>query len=275
MTRHDIKQATTLKQGLEKLYKLFDRSFISPDPLECVPLKGNFKDKELSAFIAASFAYGRAELIVKTVGYILGELGGKPHATLMSGRYKTKFKNFKYRFHKRADLLWFLGRLAKIYAEYGTLEKAFLKGGDNQKDRLRNFSQFFNGAGKLTQAKKFLVPSPAGSSACKRLNLFLRWMVRKDSLDLGLWEKASPADLIIPLDVHVHRIATRIGLVSDGPANYKRAEELTANLRLMNANDPVRYDFAICSLGKLGHCGKTLVKEKCIKCVLRGHCSEI
>lgn len=262
-----------LKPGLEKLYRLFDRSFISPDPLECVPLKGNFKERELQAFIASIFAYGRADMIVKNVSYILGELGPKPFATLMDGAYSSKLKTFKYRFHKRADLLWLLDRLQEIYRDHGSIEKAFIASGENHTDRLYGFSLLFRKKlGGRSQPRTFLVPSPKSGAACKRMNLFLRWMVRSDSLDLGLWKKIKPSELIIPLDVHVHRIAGRIGLVSKGPANFKKAVELTENLKLLDPADPVRYDFAICSLGKLGHCGKEPIAEKCRECLLKSRC---
>jgi len=260
--------------GLEKLYLLFDRSFISPDPLECVPARGNFKDIELSAFLASTFAYGRAESIVKTVSYILDELGGHPYKVLESGDYKTRFKKFKYRFHKRADLIWLLGRLKNIYGEYGTLEKAFTAGSDSHKQRLIGFANLFrNSAKALLQQRAFLVPSPANGSACKRMNLFLRWMVRKDSVDIGLWKKVKTWELMIPLDVHVFRIASRIGLVEGKTANFKTAEELTKRLLELSAKDPIRYDFAICTLGKLGHCGKSIVKDKCLACILKNFCT--
>lgn len=267
-----------LKKGLDELYDKFDRSFISPDPLECVPTAGSFEDIELSAFISSVFAYGRADLIVRNVRYILGELGARPHRTLLSGGYKAKFREFGYRFHKRPDLLWLLSRLGKIYKKHGTLENAFVSSGGCLKGRLIGFSRMFaNGGGgrqKLAQNRSFLVPSPENGSACKRMNLFLRWMVRKDSVDPGLWRSMKPAELVIPLDVHVQRIACRLGLVSSGAASFARAQELTANLRKLNAADPVRYDFAICSLGKLGHCAKKPSPARCSRCVLEGSCSK-
>ena len=261
-----------LKAGLNRLYKKFDRSFISPDPLECVPVKGDFKDIELSAFLAAVFAYGRADLIVRNVRGILEELGPRPHMTLMSGGYKTKFKKFKYRFHKRPDLLWLLSRLEKIYKKHGTLEEAYASGGGTHKERMEKFSKQFTTARQKSN-RKFLVPAPS-RSACKRTNLFLRWMVRKDDVDLGLWKKVEPRDLIIPMDVHVHRIARRIGLVGNGAASFAKAQELTDNLRTFDADDPVRFDFAICSLGKLGHCQKTPVGANCENCALEKLCSK-
>jgi len=218
------------------------------------------------------FAYGRAELIVRNVNYILGELGPQPHKALMSGSYKTKFKKFKYRFHKRQDLLWLLSRLEKIYKEHGTLENAYVSVDGTHKERMENFSKQFAAAGQKPN-RKFLVPSPSGS-ACKRTNLFLRWMVRKDSVDLGLWTKVKPRDLVIPMDVHVHRIAHRVGLVRNGAASFGKAEELTENLRRFDAFDPVRYDFAICSLGKLGHCQKTPIGANCKSCALEKLCSK-
>ncbi|MBI5178694.1 MAG: TIGR02757 family protein [Nitrospinae bacterium] len=264
-----------LKKGLDGLYKRFDRSLLSPDPLECVPTRGKFEDIELSAFLAATFAYGRADLIVKNVRGILAELGEHPHRALMDGAYKTRFKGFKYRFHKRPDILWLLERLCAIYKKFGAIENAYCAAPGTAEERLERFATLFREKGKpLTQAQKFLVTSPA-SGACKRMNLFLRWMVRNDAVDLGLWTKVKPAELIIPLDVHVHRIAGRLKLV--GPkaaANFKTARELTDTLKRFNEEDPVRYDFAICSLGKLGHCLKQPDPASCLSCALAAVCKK-
>lgn len=264
-----------LKQGLEALYRRFDRSMLSPDPLECVPRAGEFRDVELSAFLAALFAYGRADLIVRNVSGILAELGPRPHAALMQGEYQERFKGWKYRFHKRADLLWLLDRLRAIYAGHGTLENAFCAAPGDMAARLAAFAGLFHGGKKPSAAKSFLVPSPANGSACKRMNLFLRWMVRKDDVDIGLWTRISPAELIMPLDVHVNRIAGRLGLANPkGAANLKKALALTERFREFDAADPVRYDFALCSLGKLGHCEKTPDPASCLACVLRECCAE-
>ncbi|MBI3793178.1 MAG: TIGR02757 family protein [Nitrospinae bacterium] len=265
-----------LKIGLDELYKKFDRSMISPDPLECVPTKGAFKDVELSAFLAAVFAYGRADLIVRNVRLILGEMGRHPHKTLATGAYRGMFRGFKYRFHKRPDLLWLLDRLKGIYEKHGTLENAFCSVGETQAERLAGFCALFRKKGEqLSQAKNFLVTSPDSGAACKRINLFLRWMVRKDSVDLGLWKKIRPSELIIPLDVHVNRIAGRLSLVNPkGAGDFKKALALTEKLREFDPNDPVKYDFAICSLGKLGHCAKKPDLESCDSCVFSGLCSK-
>lgn len=247
---------------------------LSPDPLECVPRAGEFRDIELSAFLAALFAYGRADLIVRNVRGILSELGSRPHAALMEGEYKARFKGWKYRFHTRADLLWLFDRLLTIYAAHGTLENAFCAAPGDTEARLAAFARLFSGGKKLAAAKSFLVPSPVNGAACKRMNLFLRWMARKDEVDIGLWKRLSPAELIMPLDVHVDRIAGRLGLVNaKGAANFKKAVALTERLREFDPADPVRYDFALCSLGKLGHCEKTASPASCLACVLRECCS--
>lgn len=269
------KRHNALQQGLEALCRRFDRSMLSPDPLECVPRLGEFCDIELSAFLAALFAYGRADLIVRNVRGILAELGEHPHAAVMNGEYKARFKGWKYRFHKRADLLWLFDRMRAVYAAHGTLENAFCAAPGDVEARLAAFARLFSGGKKLSAVKSFLVPSPANGSACKRMNLFLRWMVRKDDVDLGLWTRISPSDLIMPLDVHVDRIAGRLGLVDPkGAANFKKALALTGRFREFDHADPVRYDFALCSLGKLGHCEKTPDPARCLACVLRECCGK-
>ncbi len=248
---------------------------LSPDPLECVPRDGGFHDIELSAFLAAAFAYGRADLIVRNVRGILGELGPMPHAALMKGDYQARFLGWKYRFHKRSDMLWLLDRLRAVYTAHGTLENAFCAAPGGTGTRLAAFARLFTEGKKLSAAKSFLVPSPANGSACKRMNLFLRWMVRKDEVDIGLWTRIPPADLIMPLDVHVNRIAGRLGLVNPaGAANFKKAAALTERFREFDPADPVRYDFALCSLGKLGHCEKEPDPAGCLACVLREWCGK-
>jgi uncharacterized protein (TIGR02757 family) len=264
-----------LQKGLDGLYRRFDRSFLSPDPLECVPDTGTPEDRELSAFLAATFAYGRAGLIVKNVRYILAEMGEHPHRTLLEGAYKHRFKGFAYRFHKRPDILWLLDRLRGVYRKYGTIENAFCATPGTMQERLAHFATLFTGGKRQAAARLFLIPSPSGGSACKRMNLFLRWMVRKDAVDLGLWTQLSPAELVIPLDVHVNRIAGRLGLARvKGPANFAKARELTDNLKKFNAADPVRYDFALCSLGKLGHCLKKPDPAACLACALESLCEK-
>ncbi len=264
-----------LQQGLDALYHRFDRSMLSPDPLECVPRNADPKDIELAAFLAATFAYGRADLIVRNVRGILDALGPHPHAALTERTYEQLFKGWKYRFHKRADLLWLLARLREIYAAHGTLETAFCVTEGTIPERLAAFARLFAGGKKLSAARSFLVPSPASGSACKRMNLFLRWMVRKDDVDLGLWTRLSRAELVIPLDVHVERIAGRLGLVDPkGAANFKKALALTGRLRAFDPADPVRYDFALCSLGKLGECAKTPDPSRCLECVLKELCGK-
>ncbi len=246
---------------------------LSPDPLECVPRDGSFHDIELSAFLAATFAYGRADLIVRNVCGILGELGPSPHATLMNGEYGSRFEGWQYRFHKRDDLLWLLNRLRAIYAAHGTLEDAYCAAPGDAEARIAAFARLFAGTRKPSSARSFLAPSPANGSACKRMNLFLRWMVRKDDVDIGLWTRLAPSELVMPLDVHVNRIAGRLGLVNPkGAANFKKAAALTERFREFDPADPVRYDFALCSLGKLGHCEKKPDPASCLACVLRECC---
>ncbi len=120
---------------------------------------------------------------------------------------------------------------------------------------------------------RYLLPSPSGTSPCKRLNLYLRWMVRHgDSIDLGLWSRVSPRKLVIPLDVHVARISRRIGLTELKAPSWRMAEDITRSLRLLDPEDPVKYDFAICRLGILERCKKVKTAELCRECELRGLC---
>lgn len=273
MALPDDTRRRMLKKGLEALYRRFDPSMLSPDPLECVPANVPALDREAAAFLAAAFAYGRADLIVRNVRSVLGELGPRVHRAVAEGRHAGRFRDFRYRFHKRPDLVWLLMELRRVYREHGSLENAFCSAPGDTPRRLDSFARLFRKGEKPLPARSFLVPSPVSGSACKRMNLFLRWMVRGKDVDLGLWKKMTPAELIIPLDVHVHRISGRIGLCDPKKAaDFKAAALLTERLKEFDAADPVRFDFALCSLGKLGHCAKTPSPSACLKCVLKEVC---
>ena len=187
-------------------------------------------------------------------------------------------EGFSHRFHKTPDLVALLTCLAGAIREHGSLGGLFASIHDPD-DRdvgpslTRYASALHSYAGRQPRRSlPFLVSSPEDGSACKRMNLFLRWMVRRTSPDLGQWTFVSPSQLVIPLDTHVYRITTFLGLNRRKVADWKTARALTDVLATFDAGDPVRYDFAICRLGVLDLCSRKRRKENCDVCQLRDAC---
>jgi len=230
-----------LKLLLESLYvKLNRREFVNPDPLIFLYDYEDIKDREIAGLIASSLAYGRVAQILISVRKILGPMNGNPHDFILSHEkkdFEKIYAGFKHRFTDSNDIVKLLTGVKKTLAEYENLENLYLQG-------VEKFTDFINDS-----RKSYLLPSPADGSACKRLNLFLRWMVRSDNVDPGGWSKASRSDLVIPLDTHMFKAAKILGFTQRKSADYKTALEITENFRKISPNDPVKYDFALTRLG--------------------------
>ncbi|HEX8253486.1 MAG TPA: TIGR02757 family protein [Thermoanaerobaculia bacterium] len=271
-----------LRQRLDTLVATFDVSTISPDPLELVLRFDEPRDREVAGLIAAAFAYGRAETIVANIGVVLARMTPSPYRYLAAfdpAEATRRFAGFAHRFHKTPDLVAFLGRLAYAVREHGSLGALFEQGYDSgAADIAPALTRFVNalrnapGAQHPTPALEYLLTSPVDGSACKRMNLFLRWMVRRTAPDLGLWTFVDPAKLVMPVDTHIHRIATFLGLNDRKSADWKAARALTDRLAKFDASDPVRYDFALCRLGILDLCSRKQRKENCDVCMLKEVC---
>ena len=258
---------SALKDRLEALYRSFDLSMISPDPLEAVRRFDRPEDQEIAGLVAASLAYGRAELITGAVGEILRRMGGAPEDFVMDydpRRDAGRFEGFAYRWTRGQDLATLAALMQKALRRYGSLGALFSAGyrdGDPHTgpalthfiDTLLGYAEAdrLSGRHATKSGIRYLLSSPKTGSACKRMNLYLRWMVRRDAPDLGLWRCISPATLIMPIDTHVARISRRLGLTSRRQADWKMAEEVTRSLREFDPEDPVKYDFALCHRGML------------------------
>jgi uncharacterized protein (TIGR02757 family) len=241
--------------ALEELYSHYNRfEHIHPDPLEFVYLYDNKLDMELSAFIASALAYGRVRQILKSVRSVLDIMGPSPSSFLLENRpavIRKAFHSFKHRFTTGAILSDLLVALGKLTRKYGSLESCFQAGFRRQDPNilpaLAELIKKLEQAGGRTMPT--FLPSPDGGSACKRLNLFLRWMVRSDKVDPGIWQSVPASHLIVPLDTHMHRIALSMGLTSRKQADMRCAVEITGAFRSIRPDDPVRYDFALTRLG--------------------------
>ena len=249
-----------VKRKLNYHYKYFDFTKISPDPLEFPHRFINYYDIEISSFISAIFAYGNVTQIIKTLETIHEAMGESPHEFILNYSEEIGQKYFdilKHRFYTSNDIHnLFLG-LQKIYTVYGSLKYLFLLYYFEKDPGIKESLSFFaNNLLSITcenkapsRGIKFMFPDPLKGSACKRFNLFLRWMVRKDELDFGLWFEIDPRKLIIPVDTHVAAIGKNLRLTRSKIISWKMAEEITAKLKLFDEQDPVKYDFAICHIG--------------------------
>jgi uncharacterized protein (TIGR02757 family) len=248
-----------LKQRLDYHYKAFDKSQISPDPLQFLHLFNDQRDIEAIGFIASVFAYGNVIQINNTLEKIIGIMEEKPYSFLIKFGNSAKLAEsigLKHRFYTETDVKLFFMLLQKILKKYGQLKNLFLElynsSEPNLKGSISKFSDYLLNEIEIptiTDGIKFMFPKPGQGSACKRMNLFLRWMVRNDELDFGLWSEIPPYKLVIPVDTHVARICRSLKLTKRKNVSWNMAEEITQNLKKFDPYDPVKYDFAICHIG--------------------------
>lgn len=256
MTLHNQRQ---LKKILDRLCRQYAADFRrSPkeffvtrrDPILFPHRYSDFHNIEAAAFLAATFAYGNVTSLCAFIDHLLEMLEPSPYDFLRRGPSAVQeLQHHKpyYRLHKADEILSLLRMLSLVYSEQGSLYEVFRKSYYKysiMKERLAGFVQELNQISG--QSLKFFVPSPADGSPCKRLNLFLRWMVRRDSIDFGLWREVKPADLVMPVDTHIGRVAYRLGWISTPSLTWQKAEAVTNALRDFDPDDPTRYDFSLC-----------------------------
>ena len=249
---HKNKHSESLHELLEQNYIRFNRlDFLDDDPI-AIPHGFNKKeDVEISAFLAAIIAWGQRITIIRNANRLMELMDQAPHDFVLNHQESDlkRFEGFVHRTFNADDLAYFLHALQYIYRKKGGLESAFLHG-DNYKARIANFKVSFFEPDHLKRTEKHLANPLKGSSA-KRLNMFLRWMVRKDpqGVDFGIWESHRQAELMIPLDVHTSTVGRKLGLLTRKQDGWKAVEELTAALREFDAHDPTKYDFALFGMG--------------------------
>lgn len=242
------------KTQLDQLYREYNRKkYVHPDPLEFLYDYPDVRDREIVALIASSLAYGRVGQILKSVCNVLEKLGPSPYAFLRaaSGQKLAKFiTGFRHRFATGDDIAGLLNGSKGLIAEYGSLNECFASCMNNSDSTvLPALTQFVD---KLGCENSHLVPSPRKGSACKRLNLFLRWMVRSDAVDPGGWSGIERSQLLVPLDTHMARIGQMLRLTKRKSVNMKMVLEITAAFRAVAPDDPVKYDFALTRFGIRG-----------------------
>jgi len=242
-----------LHDFLEKHYDRYDQpAFIQHDPISIPHQFTQRQDIEISGLFAALLAWGQRKTIINKSRELLRRMDDAPYQFVLhhSDDDLKGLLGFCHRTFCDTDLLYFVHWLRWFYQQHNSLEAAFLTG-STQKERLENFHTLFFSLPDAPQRTRKHVATPARGSACKRVNMYLRWMVRRDArgVDFGLWTRLSPADLICPCDVHVERLARRLGLLTRRQVDWLAAEEVTAHLRSFDRHDPVKYDFALFGLG--------------------------
>ena len=244
---------TVLKDSLDRLYlRLNRRKYVHPDPLEYLYRYEDLCDREIAGLVASGLAYGRVSQILNATCSVLGELGASPSLFLGETCLETLqnlFSNFKYRFTQGSEVACILKAVSELQVEYGSLGNLLahcvLSKGYIEALELM-ISTIMRTAGLRTSS---MLSLPLKGSACKRLNLWMRWMVRNDDVDPGGWNGIETAMLYVPLDTHMFRAAKLLGFTSRRTADWRTVEEITEGFRNLCPDDPVRYDFSLTRFG--------------------------
>lgn len=254
MTEVDLK---LLKSDLNKvLKKYYNGSFIENDPIGIPHKFSKLQDIEISAFITAMISWGNRKSIINNATQLMELFDNAPYDFILNHTNNdlVRIQNFKHRTFQYSDILGFIAVLKNHYSKNYSLESGFIRRNEfiSIKDSLTDFhNYFFNDESIIQSRTKKHISTPVKNSACKRLNMFLRWMVRQDNegVDFGLWKKIPQAQLMIPLDVHVFNVSKRMNIIQATKPDWKAVEELTELLRRLDKNDPIKYDYALFCLG--------------------------
>ncbi len=249
-----------LQDFLDSKVEQYNRpNFITNDPI-CIPHRFSKKqDVEIAAFFAAILAWGQRKTIINKCTDLFSRMDNDPYNFMLqhTDNDLKGLLNFKHRTFNDTDLLYFVSFFQQHYAENQSLETAFLPAyfsneiNFTAENALNHFRSYFFSLPDSPRRTVKHISSPLQKSTCKRLNMFLRWMVRKDNkgVDFGIWESITPANLVCPCDVHVDRVARRLGLITRKQTDWRTAVELTSELLKFDPQDPVKYDFALFGLG--------------------------
>ena len=287
--RHAVPAITLDPAGarLDDLYRSFDHVTSATDPVHIVRRYESAADREVVGFCAAALAFGRVASVLRSIESLLAVMGPEPSRFVRRfdpDRERSRLEPLVHRWISGRDLIALLVILQRMLDEAGSIEAFFLRGDDTSCPHVGPALDSFSSRALSTDLRpaygrrvprqrgvSYFFPRPSAGSACKRLNLFLRWMVRRDAIDLGVWSKVSPARLIVPLDTHVIRLGRCLRLTRYTSPGWKMAEDITNALRAFDAHDPVRFDFALCHVGMMNACG-FLKPQGSTQCPLRGLC---
>ena len=284
-----IKQAKQIKVDianiLETLYARYNHhNLIKPDPLQFIYNYPDKKDMEIIGLLSASLAYGRVEQIQNSLMKLFSIIGDSPYefALDFNTNKRRKLDKFKHRFNTGKDIADLFELLRIIIREYGSVENYFLQSyNKNDENIIPALTGFCNSLIEIhssihkknsNKSLEYLLVSPSRKSACKRMNLFLRWMVRKDKVDAGIWKSIDKAKLIVPIDIHMSRLCKILGFYDSKTVSLKTAIQITNCFAQIEPSDPVKYDFALSRIGIVENCtGK--YNDKCQNCELNVFCN--
>lgn len=250
----NIQRSNNLKEFLDSKVEQYNQPlFIKDDPISIPHHFTKKQDIEIAGFFAAVFAWGNRKTIINKSTELMQLMNMQPYEFCLNQDLERlkRLLDFKHRTFNATDLLYFVEFLQFHYQNNNSLETAFTKWGTNVEQMLTGFHHYFFSLEDVPARTKKHIASPEKKSNCKRLNMFLRWMVRNDNkgVDFGIWKKIKPSQLVCPVDVHVARVAKRLNLLQRKQTDWNAAIELTEQLKKLDANDPVKYDFALFGLG--------------------------
>jgi uncharacterized protein (TIGR02757 family) len=299
VARRSDARSDRLGAALDGLYEAYNREVGEPlsadrvttvlDPIQIVRRFREPADQEIVGFCAAGLAFGRVASVMQSVERVVSVMGPTPAEFVRRFEPSTDgapLEGLVHRWTRGPDLIALFWLLRQMLEQAGSIESFFLQGYDPNAEDIRPALESFSvramrldlsaAYGRVPDRPgvAYFFPRPSCGSGCKRLNLYLRWMVRRDAIDLGVWSRVAPSKLIVPLDVHVIRLGRCLGLTHYTSPGWKMAAEITASLRAMHPNDPTRYDFALCHVGMRDQCGfRRPIRDA--RCPLRGFCRPV
>jgi uncharacterized protein (TIGR02757 family) len=278
--------SASLADRLDSLYHDYNRQESATDPVHLVRPFTTNADREIAGFCAASLAFGRVASVISSIGTLFRIMGDHPAAFVRSfdpAAPHPELRTMVHRWTRGADLVALLWILRQMLEANGTIEGFFLEGVDQGAPDLGPAIERFStralaldirqAYGKLPKRPGvcYFFPRPSKGSACKRMNLFLRWMIRRDEIDLGVWTRIPPGKLVVPLDTHIIRLGRCLRLTRYRSPGWRMAADVTASLRTLDEADPVRFDFSLCHVGMMNACGFGR-RQGDTQCPLRGLC---
>ena len=281
-----MRTAVDLREPFDRLYRSFDHLHSASDPVHIVRRYPAPDDREVVGFCAAGLAFGRVASVLQSIESLMAVMGPRPAAFVRDfdpATHGVRLAPLVHRWVRGRDLSALMLILQRMLRESGSIERFFMAGDDSASPDIGPALEAFSTRALATDVRaaygrvpkrpgvSCFFPRPSAGSACKRLNLFLRWMARTDAIDLGVWTHVSPSRLIVPLDTHVIRLGQCLRLTRYKSPGWKMAAEITASLRAIDSGDPVRFDFSLCHLGMMNACGFER-PQKDTQCPLRGIC---
>jgi uncharacterized protein (TIGR02757 family) len=275
-----------LKPVLDRLYAEFNYPHSATDPIQIVRRFERADDREVVGFVAASLAFGRVTSVIQSIDRLLAIMGPRPAAYVRAfdpQRAKASFAPVVHRWTRGPDLVALVWVMKQMIDRSGSIEGFLAESYDPASEDIEAALDSFSSRALALDLRAaygrvpkrpgvcYFFPRPSAGSGCKRLNLFLRWMVRHDALDLGVWRRIPASKLIVPLDTHVIRVGRCLRLTRYTSPGWRMARDITASLRQLDPDDPVKYDFALCHIGMMNACGFSRAQADA-QCPLKGSC---